>query len=458
MENSIAILTANRFEMTKDSYLGGLLQLSENQSLKMEGELDIYLQKIRQKSANEVVQLNLPTDKEENWRFTDLSELIKQDWHSSSPEELNEIILQGFSLEEASSSRLVFVNGYYAPNLSDISGLPKTLYVGNLGNLPEEKINKISGYLGKDDTEKEVFTALNTAGLTDAFVIWVNTDTEIETPIHLLHLTARGNLPSLSQPRILVVAEANSRVNFIEYYGAVASGCSDSAKQQYYFTNVVTEITLEDNAQINHSRIQRESGDGFHIANTIVTQAQNSRYTINEISLGGKLYRHNLQINQEGEQTETNLHGLTMLQGKQMGDTHSQVNLSKPYGTVKQLHKYIIDDNGRGVFNGRINVPKPAQLTNASQLNRNLLLSDKARINTKPELQITADNVKCAHGATVSQLEADEIFYLRSRGLNEYDARHLLIDAFAGEIIEKLAYESLKQRLTQCVACRTIDN
>lgn len=458
MENSIAILTPDTFKMTKDAYLGGLLQLSENQPLNIKGELGSHLEKIRQKSANEVVQLSLPTNKDENWRFTDLSDLIKQDWHFSTAKELNKIILEGFALTEAPHSRLVFVNGCYASNLSDITALPETVYVGNLANLPQDKVNKISSYLGKNDAENEVFTALNTAGLTDAFVIWVKANTNLETPIHLLHLTARDNLCILTQPRILVVGEANSSLDFIEYYGAIASGCSDSAKQQYYFTNVVTEITLEDNAQINHSRIQRESGDGFHIANTIVTQAKNSRYTINEISLGGKLYRHNLQINQEGEQTETNLNGLTMLQGKQMGDTHSQVNLTKPHGTVNQLHKYIIDNSGRGVFNGRINVPKLAQLTNASQLNRNLLLSDKARINTKPELQITADNVKCAHGATVSQLQPDEIFYLRSRGLNEYDARHLLIDAFAGEIIEKLPYKSLKQRLTQCVACRTIDN
>lgn len=458
MENSIAILTPDIFKMTKDAYLGGLLQLSENQPLNIKGELGSHLEKIRQKSANEVVQLNLPTNKEENWRFTDLSDLIKQDWHSSTAKALNKITLEGFALPEAPHSRIVFVNGNYADNLSDISALPDTVYVGNLDNLPPDKINKISDYLGKNDTENEVFTALNTAGLTDAFVIWVKANAKIDIPIHLLHLTARENLSILTQPRILVVGEANSSFNFIEYYGSVASGCSDSAKQEYYFTNVVTEISLENNAQINHNRIQRESGDGFHIANTVVFQAQNSRYSINELSLGGKLYRHNLNINQEGEQTETTLNGLTMLQGKQMGDTHSQVNLTKPHGTVNQLHKYIIDDSGRGVFNGRINVPKLAQFTNASQLNRNLLLSDKARINTKPELQITADNVKCAHGATVSQLEADEIFYLRSRGLNEYDARHLLMDAFAGEIIDKIPYESLKKRLTQCVACRTIDN
>ncbi|WP_066115352.1 Fe-S cluster assembly protein SufD [Geminocystis sp. NIES-3709] len=452
------MLKPDTFKVTKDAYLGGLLQLSENQPLNVSGKLETLIQGIRQKGANQVVQSHLPTEKDEDWRFTDISDLQTEDWHLPIPTQLSIDVLNGFILREVSNSRLVFVNGCYAPNLSDISALPDTVYVGNLMDLDEDKINKISQYFNKNETATEVFTALNTSGLTDAFVIWVKANANVEIPIHLLHLTARDNFSIFTQPRILVVAQANSNINFIEYYGAVASGCSDSAKQKYYFTNVVTEITLEDNAQINHSRIQRESGDGFHIGNTFVSQSKNSRYTINEISLGAKLYRHNLQINQEGEETETYLNALTMLQGKQMGDTHSQVNLTKPHGTVNQLHKYIIDDSGRGVFNGKIHVPKLAQLTNATQLNRNLLLSNKARINTKPELQITADNVKCAHGATVSQLETDEIFYLRSRGLNEYDAKHLLIDAFAGEIIEKIPYESLKKRLTQCVACRTIDN
>jgi Fe-S cluster assembly protein SufD len=456
--NTIAMLKSDTFKVTKDTYLGDLLQLSENQPLNFNDDLTNVMQKIRQQGANNVVKLHIPHDKDEDWRFTDLSDLQKQDWHLPNKNELNSNILDGFILKEASHSRLVFVNGFYDDNLSDISALSDdNIYVGNLANLDNEKIAKISQYLSKNEPENEVFTALNSAGITDAFVIWLKANTEISIPIHLLHLTARDNFSCFTQPRILVVAEANSNLNFIEYYGAIASGCSDSAKQQYYLTNVVTEIHLENNAEVNHTRIQRESGDGFHLAKTNVFQAQNSRYTINEVSLGGKIYRHNLHINQEGEQTKTNLNGLTMLQGKQIGDTHSEVSLSKPHGIVNQLHKFIIDDSGRGVFNGKVYVPKLAQLTNATQLNRNLLLSSKARINTKPELQITADNVKCAHGATVSQLEADEIFYLRSRGLNEYDARHLLMDAFAAEIIDKIPYHSLKQRLTQCVACRTLD-
>ena len=458
MSDSIAILKPNEINLNQDAYLGGLLQLNEQKPLSLNDKLSDFVKEIRRKAANQVVQLNIPTSKEEDWRFIDLSDLQKQDWSYGNAQKCNvSSSLDQFILSEASASRLVFVNGDYSPSLSDVSSLSDDVYVGSLSNLDEAKIPQLHKYLAVNEPNNEVFTVLNSAAMTDAFVIWVKANSEITTPIHLLHLTVTENKATWIQPRILVVAEANSQVQFVEYYGAVTIGCSDAVGKQSCCTNVVTEINLGNNAQVNHTRIQRESGDSFHLAKTAVTQGQNSRYTINEVSLGSKLYRHTLHIQQEGEQTETYLNGLTMLQGRQQADTHSEVSLTKPHGTVNQLHKYIVDDSGRGVFNGKINVPKLAQMTNAAQLNRNLLLSPKARINTKPELQITADNVKCTHGATVSQLDADEIFYLRSRGLNEYHATHLLIDAFAAEIIKEIPWDSLQQRLTQCVACRTLD-
>jgi Fe-S cluster assembly protein SufD len=223
-------------------------------------------------------------------------------------------------------------------------------------------------------------------------------------------------------------------------------------KNAPYFTNAVTEIWVQDNAQVKHNRIQQESENGFHIAKNAIAQARDSRYTCNEINLGGKLYRNNLDIFQTGEQTTTHLNGLVAISGEQVSDTHSAIFLTKPHGTTDQLHKCIIDGSAHAVFNGKVFVPKAAQLTNAAQLNRNLLLSPRARVNTKPELQITADNVKCSHGATVSQLEADEVFYLRSRGLTEADSRRLLVDAFAAEILECISIESLRQTLTQLIA------
>ncbi|WP_107667753.1 Fe-S cluster assembly protein SufD [Cyanothece sp. BG0011] len=416
-----------------------------------------YLQTLRKNAVSQVQELTLPSKKDEEWRFTDLSDLYQLAFQTAKTETVTPTIIDNFILPEAQQSYLVFVNGEYNSELSNVSSLPEDIYVGNLSNLPDTKNSKIADYLGKQEGEKDAFTALNTAGFRDAAVIWVNKNIVIETPIQLLFLTVGNETPTLIQPRTLVIAETGSSLSFVEYYATVTDSCSDDEKNQPYFTNSVTEIWLDNNAQINHSRIQRELGDSFHIGKSAISQNQDSHYTCNEVNLGAKLSRHTLQMWQQGTQTETHLNGLTMIDHEQLADTHTAVCLNHPYGVTHQLHKCIIDGNGRGVFNGKIFVPKPAQLTNATQLNRNLLLSPKARINTKPELQITADNVKCSHGATISQLEADELFYLQSRGLNETDARHLLIDAFATEILERIPLESLQQRLTQCVVCRTAE-
>jgi Fe-S cluster assembly protein SufD len=231
--------------------------------------------------------------------------------------------------------------------------------------------------------------------------------------------------------------------------------CPDIPVNRPYFTNQVTEIWVEDNAEVIHTRNQREAGEAFHIGKTAIAQARNSRYTCNAITLGAKLSRHNLEVFQTGEGTETTLNGLIIIGREQLADTHSAIALNHPNGISNQLHKCIIDDRGHAVFNGKIFVPQAAQFTNAGQLNRNLLLSPKARVDTKPQLEITADQVKCAHGATVSQLDPDEIFYLQSRGINAVNARELLLDAFAAEILNRIPVPSLHQKLSRCVSCRT---
>lgn len=442
----------------KEAYLGKILRQCEEQKPVFNVELAGWLQELRQKAAYDVVKSNLPTTKDEEWRFTDLSSLLENEFKIAEESKLSLLDIEPFIYPEANQSRLVFVNGIYAPKLSNLSALPEGIYVGNLENLDLTNSQKLVKYLGKQEESNDVFTSLNTSGLKDAAIIWINRNIEVKTPIHLLFLSVPSfDHPTIDQPRTLIVSEPNSQIEVIEQYGAITLGCSDRPQNHPYFTNAVTEIFLEENSQIKHSRVQRESGDGFHIGKTAIFQARDSRYSCVEINLGSKLFRHNLEVNQQGEQTETNLNGLTILGGRQVGDTHSIIQLNYPHGTTNQLHKYIIDEFAQGIFSGKVFVPQNAQLTNASQLNRNLLLSPKARIHTKPELQITADNVKCSHGATVSQLEDDEIFYLRSRGLNEYDSRHLLIDAFAGEILDLLPIESLNHRLSQCVACRTLD-
>lgn len=430
----------------RDAYLEGLLNQCQALDIQViDPDLAALLQELRNKSAVWVKELTIPTKRDEEWRFTDLSTLLQIQFQQP---EIN-VDLTGeitkFVLQEA-PIRLVFVNGVYASNLSSVAELPQGLIVSNLAQLPVTHRSKVGQYLATKEGVTDVFTALNTAGLTDAAVVWIGKDTAVETPIHLLFLAVANEEKIITQPRCLVVAESGSSVSLTEEYVNLPS-----EEKAVYFSNAVTEIFLEQNAAVGHTRIQRESTAAFHIGKTAISQARDSRYTCNAISIGAKLSRHNLEVLQTGEQTETTLNSLTVTAGEQLSDTHSVMAYTKPYGNSNQLHKCIVSDKSSAVFNGKVFVPKAAQLTNANQLNRNLLLSPKARVDTKPQLEITADNVKCSHGATVGQLEADEIFYLQSRGLNEADARNLLIDAFAAEIINQLPIVSLRKQLSHSV-------
>ena len=437
-----------------ETYHGTSLQTKDGTSLQTKDGTSLqtkfpWLQEVRKRAVNWVRHSTIPTTREEEWRFTDLSALKQvqfnpvQTRHGTS--------LQTNHVAQEGSNRLVFVNGIYAPELSAIADLPDGVIVSNLADLPAEYGEKIQQHLAQSEGALEVFTALNTAGIEDVAVVWVSKNVVVETPIHLVYITA-GNEPIISQPRCLVVAQTGSEVTLVEEYGnPKAVENQGEEKEEVYFTNAVSEIWLEDNAGVNHTRVVREAAGAFHIGKTAVTQARYSRYSCNAVTFGGKLSRHNLEILQTGEQTETNLNGLTIINQNQLADTHSAIALNYPYAKSNQLHKTIVGDKAHAVFNGKIIVPKPAQLTDASQLNRNLLLSPKARVDTKPQLEITADNVKCAHGATVSQLEDDEIFYLRSRGIDEDAARHLLIDAFATEIIKQIPVASLQENLIQSV-------
>ena len=399
-----------------------------------------WLTDIRQQSKNWLSRLSVPTRKDEDWRFIDLSSLTATEFVTVQNITAQHIIgvLGEAPLPATKNSRLVYVNGIYNPQLSDVSGLPEGIYVGNLANLPPEY--DVAKYFARQPGV-DAFTALNTAGGNDLAIVWASKNLVVETPIHLIFIADGESSTSFAQPRTLIVGETGSSISLVEQY--IGTG--------EYFTNAVTEVFLQSNSRLNHTRIQQESAASYHIGKTAVSQERDSHYTINEINLGAKLLRHNPEICQQGEQTETNLNGLTVATGEQTSDTHSIVALTKPYGTTNQLHKCIVSDRAHTVFNGKVFVPKEAQLTDATQLNRNLMLSSKARVDTKPELQITADNVKCAHGATVSQLEAEEIFYLRSRGLSEADANQLLIDAFAAEIIDRIPLESLRSIITQTI-------
>jgi Fe-S cluster assembly protein SufD len=432
-------------KIDRAAYLAGLLNLRPSlDGSSVSPAVIALLTDIRDRAAARVQELALPSTKDEEWRFTDLTPLLQTQFTKL---DVNAVCVSNplRIAPEAAAQYLQVVNGHISP-LPDgvvIHDLPSGLWVGSLAVALSrtDLATKLQAHLAQMAGGEEVFTALNTASFTDVALIWVPKNLIAETPVHIVFTSTAAQHPHLIHPRCLVIAEAGSRLTFLEEYESSGSG--------QVLTNAVTEIWLQDNAQVSHTRIQREHLGAFHIGKTAVSQARDSRYICNAISLGAQLSRHHLEVYQAGEQTETTLNGLTVIAGEQVADTHSLLSHAYPYGTSQQLHKCIVSDRAHAIFNGKVSVPQAAQLTNASQLSRNLLLSPRARVDTKPQLEIVADNVKCAHGATVSQLENDEIFYLQSRGLDRDSASRLLVNAFAMDILNRIPIASVRSQLTE---------
>ena len=412
--------------ISRDLYLETLL----DQATTAAEQSGLGLQELRAAARALVQERTFPSNRDEGWRFTDLSDLLKISLEATATV-TDAVLEQGQALlaniSDADSIRLVFINGTY---MESLSRLDQGITVLSQLDAAPQALAQVQG-------GSEVFTALNTAGFIDAAVVHVGKNTVLEQPIQLIYLTVGDAL--LVQPRCLVMADSGSALTLVEEFHSIGAS----------FTNSVSEVWVNENAEVTHLRLQQEASAAFHIGKTAVSQARDSRYRCTALTLGAAISRHHLEVYQNGPKTETMLNGLTAIRNQQLADTHSLIALAHPHGTAQQLHKNIVDDRAHAVFNGRVYVPHAAQLTNASQLNRNLLLSRKARVDTKPELDIVADNVKCAHGATVSQLKPDEIFYLQSRGIDESEAQRLLSYAFAMEVIEKVELASLRARLTQ---------
>ena len=425
-----------------------LKNLLQGQSQLPASPLD-RINQLRSNAVNRVNSLNLPTKHDEDWRFTDISPLTKisfQPVREASP--LKNSDVEHFYLTEA-VTRLVFIDGIYAPHLSTQIAEPfkkSGVVVSSLAAASSENLAAIESHLGyHTELQDNIFAALNTSFLHEGALIIVPRNISVETPIHLLFIATQKEVSS--HPRCLLIAEPNSRVTVIEDYVTL--------REETYITNTVAEFALADSAHVNHVRIQRDSKEAFHIANCSVSLAQKSNYQSVSIAFGARISRYNLNVLLKGEGAECTADGLALISNRQLADTHACIDHIKPHCTSHQLHKCIIDDAAHAVFNGKIIVRPDAQLTNSTQSNRNLLLTSKARIDTKPQLEIFADDVKCAHGATIGQLDNEEIFYLKSRGLSEVTARDLLTYAFGAEVIERIPVASLKLRLEQVVHKQT---
>lgn len=312
------------------------------------------------------------------------------------------------------------------------------LFVGRLADAVEQGLPWVEAHLGRHaDYEGHALRALNTAFLEDGGAVRLGPGRDLDRPVHLVFLAAPEQSPNhIVHPRALVVAGAGSRLTLVETY----AGSGDAV----YCTNAVTEIVLEDDAELDHYRLVREGAGAFHLGTVQVHQARNSRYRSLSVTSGGNMTRVEINVLLDGEGADCLLRGLYVAGGTQHVDNRTAIEHARPHGTSRELYKGVLSGRSRAVFNGKIVVRKEAQKTDAQQSNRNLVLSRDAEIDSKPQLEILADDVRCSHGTTIGQLEEDELFYLRSRGLKEQAARELLVHGFAGEILDGIAIEPLR--------------
>jgi len=412
-----------------------------------------FVGELRQLASDRLSALSFPTTKDEEWKYTDVSSLgsltfANQEEIASRNSDVEALIAKHI-VPEALGNCLVFLNGKYRKDLSDTSDAANELVIGTLSTLGDRILPKLRSHFAQHPDVNDYFASLNTACISDVAIVLAPKNLVVENPIQLLFISAPqvGRDTLITQPRCLVIAENHSNLTFLQTFVG--------QDNQAYFTNAVTEVWLAEGAQVNHTKVQWQGNESIHINTTAIAQAKNSVYKNQSISFGAKISRQNLIVQQMASQTETSLTGLAFIDGEQLADTHSVIAHNYPHGSSKQLHKCIADGRSHAVFNGKIQVAKIAQQTDSAQLSRNLLLSGKARVDTKPQLEIFADNVKCAHGATVSQLDAEEIFYLQSRAIDAESAANLLTYAFATEAITQIPIVSVQRSLSNFVLEKT---
>jgi Fe-S cluster assembly protein SufD len=393
---------------------------------------------LRQAAEARVERLGLPTPKQEDWKYLDLSPLADLDFK---PAPTAEVDIRERILPEARGGRLVFVNGHPDPHHSCVSGLPAGVRL-----MPLAQASEAASALGTilDAEAMDAFAALNTARFADGAFVFVPRGVKVEAPLHLLFITREQDGPVLTLPRLLIVLERGAELELIEEH--VGDGA--------YLSAPVVEVKLGENAQLRHERVQRQSEDAFHIGSLSADLARDARYLSRTIAFGARISRETPHA-RLATGAELALDGLALLDGQQTADTHSTILHAEPRAQSRQLHKAIVDGSARAIFNGRILVAPFAAGTDAQQQSRNLLLSEHARVDTKPQLEIENDDVKCAHGAAIGQLDADELFYLQSRGMDLSSAKNLLTYGFASDLIGRIPVASLRRSLRQQVLART---
>ena len=412
--------------------------------------LPAWVMRLRETGMERFEGVGFPTTDVEDWKYTNVGAVARGSFAplaAGTQDGLGADDVAPFLAPEA-TSRLVFVNGIYRPELSATGDLPAGVVVTDFATaFAGEHESVLRAYLARpSDPAVDGFQALNAAFLRDGALIRLPARARASAPVQLLFLSAPAAQPAAVFPRVLIVAERESEATIIESYAALGESPS--------VTNAVVEVFVGENARVTHYKVQRESEAAFHVAATTAELERSAVYDLTTITLGAQLSRHGIAVRLAHEGAECWVDGLYLVGTGQHADTHSLIDHSSPHCASHQLYKGILDGKSRAVFNGKVFVHRDAQKTDAQQSNKNLLLSNEARVDTKPQLEIYADDVKCAHGATVGQLEEEELFYLVSRGLRPDLARNLLTYGFAEELVEKIKIESIKRQLDEAILNR----
>jgi Fe-S cluster assembly protein SufD len=397
-----------------------------------------WVQDLRERGASQFSLLGFPTTRDEEWRFTGVSPIASTEFRPAPQARITTDELSTFLYADA-PHRLAIVNGRFSPELSRTSGLPQGMYFGSLATAIREQADTVARYLGQlADFNARAFAALNTAFLHDGAYVYIPEGAVLDGPLQLLFVSvARDTV--MSHPRTLIVAGDHSQCRIVETYVG-GSG-------QVYFSNAVTEVFVGEHSIVDHYKVQEESVQAFHIASMHMHAARSATFSSHSFSLGGRIVRNDALALLDGEGAEVTLNGLYLADGERLVDNHTTIDHAKAHCPSHEIYKGILGGKAKAVFNGKIIVRPDAQKTDAKQTNRALLLTDDASINTKPQLEIFADDVKCTHGAAIGQLDDDALFYLQARGLTFSEARDLLIHAFAGEILDRIQIEPLKHAL-----------
>jgi len=397
------------------------------------GHQPSWLQALREDAFAQFSDAGIPTTHDEDWRFTSLSTLAQTPFVLAGEASVNAKDLERFATS-GFACKLVFVNGRFAPQLSRIPTLPQGVRAGGLADALAENPETIGPHLARYvNFRRDAFCALNTAFIDDGAYVKVPRGVIVEEPIYLLYVTAPvtgSNAFPMTHPRTLIVAEDGSQVSVVEDYVSLNAGIS--------FSNTVTELVAGDNAVVSHTMIVREDPQAYNVSTLRIQQTRSTQVATHSVLLGGALVRNNVHPVMAGEGSECLINGLFIGVERQHLDNYMLVEHASPHCSSRQFYNGILSGRSHGVFHGRIIVHKDAQKTDAKQTNRNLLLSDSARIDTKPQLEIYADDVKCTHGATIGQIEEEQLFYLRSRGIDEVAARNTLLYAFAAECLDRM--------------------